>query len=253
MTDPVALEDLDGACVLRLNRGAANPINLDLVNRLSDHLGNLRDDPDVLGVVLTGSEKFFSIGFAIPELYDLPRSEFQTFFRAFNRLTLDLYTFPRPTVAAVTGHATAGGCILALCCDYRLVAGGRKLMGLNEIKLGAPIPYLSDCILKQVVGFRHARTITEGGAFFLPEEALEMGLVDEIHDLGAVMPRAEERVRVLGGEVPEAFSLIKRSRTDPVTDLAERHQEAWERSFLDCWYSDAARTRLKEALEKFRA
>ena len=253
MTDPVVLEDRDGACVLRLNRGAANPINLDLVTRLSDHLERLRDEPGVRGVVLTGSEKFFSIGFDIPALYDLPRSAFRTFFRAFNRVSLDLYTFPRPTVAAVTGHATAGGCILALCCDYRLVAGGRKLMGLNEIKLGVPIPYLSDCILKQVVGVRHARTITEGGGFFPPEEALEMGLVDEIHDLEAVMPRAEERVRALGAEVPEAFDLIKRSRTDPVSDLVERNQEAWERSFLDCWYSDAARARLEEALEKFRA
>lgn len=76
---------------------------------------------------------------------------------------LALYTLPKPVVAAITGHAIAGGCILALCCDYRFISEGRKLMGLNEVKLGVPVPYLADRVLHALVGTRYAREIIESG------------------------------------------------------------------------------------------
>ena len=68
---------------------------------------------------------------------------------------------------------------MALCCDYRFIAEGRKLMGLNEVKLGVPVPYLGDCILRHLVGARHARDIMDTGDFYHPEVLLQMGMVDQ--------------------------------------------------------------------------
>lgn len=146
----------DRVAILKLNRGIINALNLQLVNQLAENLQKVRDDSDVHSLVLCSSnEKFFSIGFDIPELFKLTRKDFRVFYQAFNRVCMDLYTLPKPTIAAITGHAIAGGCILALCCDYRFIAEGRKLMGLNEIKLGIPVPYPGDCILRHVAGTRN--------------------------------------------------------------------------------------------------
>lgn len=132
----IHVEHQDEVVLLKLNRGITNALNLQLVNQLAEHLQNVRANSDVHGLVLGSSnEKFFSIGFDIPELFELARKDFRVFYHAFNRVSMALYTLPKPTIAAITGHAIAGGCILALCCDYRFIAEGRKLMGLNEIKL----------------------------------------------------------------------------------------------------------------------
>ena len=107
-----------------------------------------------------------------------------------------LFTFPKPTAAAISGHAIAGGCILTLCCDYRYIAEGRKLMGLNEIKLGVPVPYVADCILRSLVGFRHAREIMESGDFYQPETSFQKGLVDAVLPLENVLAPVASRVDI---------------------------------------------------------
>jgi enoyl-CoA hydratase/carnithine racemase len=164
---------------------------------------------------------------------------------------LRLYTFPKPTVAAITGHAVAGGCILALCCDYRLIAEGKKLMGLNEIKLGVPVPYLADCVLQGIVGTRCARDMMDTGEFYVPADALRMGLVDAVFPVGDVLPKAVEKARLLGAWPPPAFALIKRNRVEQIEQRVMARREEKERLFVDCWYSEEARQRLKEAIEKF--
>jgi enoyl-CoA hydratase/carnithine racemase len=151
----------------------------------------------------------------------------------------------------MTGHAIAGGCILALCCDYRFIAEGRKLMGLNEIKLGVPVPYLADCVLRHVVGARHAREIVETGEFYGPDKLLQMGVVDQVMPLEQVLPKAIEKAASLGTLPQAAFALIKRNRVEMVEAHILAHLEEKERVFLERWYSPEARERLEEAMEKF--
>ena len=125
--ETIRTENRDGVAVVTLSRGTTNAINRQLVDELTDTLRRLKDDPETLGLVLgSTNEKFFSIGFDIPQLFELNREEFGSFFRAYNRLCIDLYVLPKPIVVAMTGHATAGGCILALCCDYRFMAEGYR-------------------------------------------------------------------------------------------------------------------------------
>jgi enoyl-CoA hydratase/carnithine racemase len=248
----VHTEYRDQVAIVALDREITNALDLQLIEQLAEALRDLERDPNAHAIVLTSSnEKFFSIGFDIPHLFGLTKEEFRRFYQAFNRISLQLYTFPKPTVAAITGHAIAGGCILALCCDYRLIAEGRKLMGLNEVKLGVPVPYPADCILRSLVGVRYAREIVDVGEFYQPTELLQMGLVDQVLPLERVLPGAVERAALLGALPREASVLIKRSRVEPVEEQIAARLEEKERLFIERWYAADTRERLKAAMEKF--
>jgi len=248
----IHVEYQDQVAVAKFNRPVTNALNLQLVNELAEMLQGIKHDPNVHSLVLgSTNDKFFCIGFDIPHLFGFTREDFAFFFHTFNRMCLDLYTLPKPTVAAITGHATAGGCILALCCDYRFMAEGHKLMGLNEIKLGVPVPYLADCILRHLVGIRHARDVMEAGEFYLPERLLHKGMVDQVLPLEQVLPQSIEQASALGALPQAAFALIKRNRIETVEAQVLARLEERERSFIERWYSDEARERLKEAMRKF--
>ena len=124
-------------------------------------------------------------------------------------------------------------------------------MGLNEIRLGVPVPYLADCILRHVVGVRYAREITDTGEFYQPEESLQMGIVDQVLPLEQVLPKSVEKARLLGALPQEPFAMIKRNRVERVEAQVLTRLEEKERFFVDRWYSDEARERLREAMERF--
>jgi enoyl-CoA hydratase/carnithine racemase len=241
-----------GIATAKLSRGVTNALDLELLNALSDALRRLHPDSDVHALVLTSAnDKFFSIGFDIPHLLKLAQEDFRVFYRTFNRACMDLYAFPKPTVAAVTGHAIAGGCILALCCDYRLIAQGRKLMGLNEIKLGVPVPYPADCILRQLVGIRNARDIMDSGEFYQPGQLERIGLVDHVLSVERVLPAAIEMATTLGGQPQTAFAMIKRNRVETVEEQVFARLEEKEQWFIERWYAPETQERLREASERF--
>ena len=253
----VEVNYIDSIAVLKLNRGATNALNLPLFQGLAEALHNVEADPGVRAIVLTSAnEKFFSIGFDIPGLFPLSREEFTSIYRDFNRIWMDLYTIPKPTVAAITGHAIAGGCILATCCDYRLMAssyeGGRKkLIGLNEIKLGVPVPYLADCILQSLVGTRATRDIVESGEFFPAEDAMEIGLVDAVIPVEDVLASSIEKAHALGHMEQEAFQIMKQDRVEGVVQRIRVRWQERQHSFIECWYADEAQALLKVVMEKF--
>ena len=238
--------------LVELNRDVTNALSPELVRELADALDAVRDAPEVRALVLSSAnDKFFSIGWDLPRLYDLAEESFREFYGLFNSTCLALYTLPKPAIACLRGHAVAGGCILALCCDYRVIADGHKLMGLNEIKLGVPVPYAADCILQSVVGSREARDIVESGEFYEAEVSSAKGLVDEVVSRDEVVPRAMERARVLGAMPPEAYAAIKANRVEAVEARITAGREKKQREFLEMWYTEEARKRLREAMEKF--
>ena len=239
--------------VLKLDRGVPNPIDLEMVRELDQALREVKQNPEIQGLVLaSANEKIFSLGFNLPVLFPQSREDFQTFFQAFNHFCLDLYTLPKPTAAALTGHAVAGGCILAISCDLRFIAEGKKSMGLNEVKLGVPVPYVTDRILHQIVGSRKAREILESGDFYQSPALLAMGLVDQVLPGPEVLPKAVEKIAALGALPPQSFAEIKKNRTEKVVEQILRHREEKDKIFLDLWYAPETRERLQQALESFK-
>lgn len=248
----VSIDYHEKVVLVRLNRDVTNALGSSCIHELNEVLQSAGKDAGVHGIVLGSSnEKFFSIGFDIPKLFDLSRNDFRDFFRRFNQVCMNLYTLPKPTVAAITGHAVAGGCILALCCDYRFIAKGRKLMGLNEVKLGVPVPYLADRILHSLAGTGNARKMMESGELYSPEAALNMGVVDEVLPVEAVLQRAIELAGNLGSLPEEAYTAIKKNRVEITAAEVRARESEKERYFIECWYSEETRRRLREAMEKF--
>jgi len=247
----ISLSCHEGIAVANMSRGLTNALNLDLVRELDGILAKVSEDSGIRGLVMSGNDKFFSIGFDIQQMFDFSREDFGAFFSAFNDVCLRLYTLPKPIAASITGHAVAGGCIMALCCDYRFITDQKKYMGLNEIRLGVPVPYLADCILKDVAGSHAAGEIMETGKFYEPMDLLRMGLVDEVTPSGEVLGRSFEKVKSVSVWPLKAFAAIKRNRTEEIAERVRNLQEAKHREFIDCWYSSEARTLIREAMKRF--
>jgi 3,2-trans-enoyl-CoA isomerase len=238
--------------LIRLARGTTNALNTPFIIELSETLNVVRKDPNVHGIVISSSnEKFFCIGYDLKELYSVSRQEFTEFYYAFNRFCVDLMTVSKPTIAAITGHAIAGGCALTLCCDYRYIAEGHKLMGFNVLRLGIPVPYLVGWLLHHIVGARTARDISDSGQFYPPEHLLDMGLVDSILPLETVIPASLEKAQALSDLPHKAFAITKRNRNEVFEKEILIHLEEKNQGFIDCWFSPEAQTLLRDAMKKF--
>jgi enoyl-CoA hydratase/carnithine racemase len=241
----------DGIAVVKMDHGK-NPFGPDIVEEMTKTFFDIRGDPNVRGLVISSThERFFSIGLDLPNLIDMSKEDFASFMGSYNDMCMDLYSLPIPTLAAVNGHATAGGCILALCCDHRFMAEGRSLMGVNEVKLGVPVPYHADRILHDIIGARNAMEMMSTGDFYTTEMLHVLGVVDRVVPAEELIDRSVDHVRKLASSPKEAFSKIKANRTDAVIARIEEKREVKDREFVELWYSDTVRERLREAMEKF--
>jgi enoyl-CoA hydratase/carnithine racemase len=202
-------------------------------------------------VVLCGGDKFFSIGLDLPALLKLNRVQMSRFWTRFDDAVWCLYSLPMPAAAAIGGHATAGGTILALTADVRYVAEGRRLMGLNEVSIGVPVPFLADLLLRQVIGERAAAKITLAGELMPPEDARRIGLVDDVLPAERVERHALEKTSSLAGKPQPAFGITKNNRLLAVRSLFTRQREERQTELLDCWFDPAVQRMLAEAAEKF--
>jgi enoyl-CoA hydratase/carnithine racemase len=252
MMEMISVEYHGKVVFAKLNHGVTNALSPNVIKKLETVLKQAKNNADISGLVLGSSnEKFFSIGFDIPVLFDMNKNDFRGFYRMFNQVCWDLLTLPKPTVAAISGHAIAGGCILALCCDYRFIANGHKLIGLNEVKLGLPVPYLPDRLLHTLAGVCNARDIMESGEFYPSNKALEMGMVDKIIPIDNLVKSAIQHVDTLGALPKVGYEMIKQNRVEVIGEQVMARQDEKEAYFIESWYSDEARRCLKEAIEKF--
>ena len=238
--------------VCSLNRGVTNALNANMIHLINDELDKVETIQDVHGVILTSSNsKFYSIGLDLPELFPLTREEFTNFFQNFSQLCVKILSFPKPVIAVINGHTIAGGCILALACDYRLVKEGNVKMGLNEIKLGVPVPYIAECILKDLIGIYQTRYVSETGEFFSPEKLLAIGLIDEVVPEDTLQDHAIVKINKIANHSLEAYSKIKEIRNEQILERFEKNNQRTTKEFVKLWYSPIARKRLKEAMTKF--
>lgn len=244
----ITLENQGKIHVIRLNNGVTNAISPDMIDDLDAALETAKEE--AAGLVLFGGEKFFSMGFDLPTLMGLARNDLETFYHRFNQVILTLFTLPMPTCCAMVGHAVAGGTILALGCDYRMAAAEKKL-GLNEIKLGLPVPYLADLILRHTISDRAATELTYGGNFIVAADARQMGLVDDIYPQPDLERKAIEKVSQIAEYPQAAFAATKANHVEAIRLAYEKSGQPKDEIFFDCWFSAAAHALLKEASKKF--
>jgi enoyl-CoA hydratase/carnithine racemase len=243
------IEEHGDVAVLRLADGVTNPIGPALVADLDAALTTV--EKNFRGMVLAGGEKFFSIGFNLPELIEYDREQMADFFTSFNDLSLRLLTLAMPTVCSISGHAIAGGTILALTTDFRVGASEKKLMGLNEVKLGLPVPYLADLLLRQIVSAPAANRILFTGDFLTTSDAEKIGLADETVPGAEVEARAVERTAAVAALPAGGLRAIKENRSEAAARRYKKRGREKNDHFLDCWFAAASRPLLEEAAKTF--
>ncbi|NJL29839.1 MAG: enoyl-CoA hydratase/isomerase family protein, partial [Thermoanaerobaculia bacterium] len=172
---------------LRINRPPANALSPELISALGEEVIRAPED-GARALVISGLPGMFSAGLDVPYLLRLDHHRIRATWDGFYRLLHALAGSPIPVVVAITGHAPAGGTVIALFCDYRVMAAGDAKLGLNEVRVGIPLPSTIYKALERLVGARRAERLLVSGELVAPEAALAMGLVDELVPAAEVEP-----------------------------------------------------------------
>jgi enoyl-CoA hydratase len=233
-------ERVDGVEVVRLAHAPVNALDLELVTAITETFVSLGEG-STKAVVFTGSGRAFSAGVDLWRMVDDGEEYLRRFVPALIEAFEAVFHAGKPVVAAINGHAIAGGCVLASGCDYRIMGGAGRI-GVTELAVGVPFPISALEILAFAVGERAARRAVFGAATYEPAQALEYGFVDEVVDSGNLMPQAIAAARRLASGAPEdTYLLTKRqlrlsaaermARLRPAEDL--RTMRLWEARLRD--------------------
>jgi enoyl-CoA hydratase len=228
-----------GIAEIRLGCGKANALNPRTLAALAGAFDEAAHGR-ARGVVLTGYDRYFSAGLDLVSLFELDRAGLEAFVAEFDRLMLRIFAFPRPVVAGINGHAVAGGCILALACDARLMVDDEVVIGLNEILLGLPFPASALEIARRSIPPEALDTVLYGGQLYRPAEALARGFVDGL-STADVVGEARMFCERLAELPTQAFETIKASLKAPAIRQAEASLDSLRRAFVDAWLAPDGR------------
>jgi 3,2-trans-enoyl-CoA isomerase len=239
--------DHDGVIEVAMNRPPVNALNQVFVDELIRELV-AGPKQGAKALVLSGREGLFSAGLDVRELLQLDRDEISTFWTSFFGLMNTVAASPVPVVAAITGHAPAGGAILALHADYRIASQGNYKIGLNEVRVGLPVTRNIIGALEHVVGAHAASRMAVSGALLSPDEALQAGLVDEVVDSGETVTRALDWLQEWLALPPIAMNKTRLAAKSALLEGATENA-SYVRIATDYWFSDETQTMMKQLVE----
>lgn len=242
----VEVESRDGMATVTLNRGKVNALNNQVVDELRNCLKKLEADHNIKAVILTGSDKFFSFGFDVPEFLSFTKEAFTEYLTNFTGLYTYLFLYPKPVVAALNGHTIAGGCMLALACDFRVMVAGKSKISLNEIAFGSSVFAGSTEMLRFWTGSTIAAEILYSGSMYSAEKAMDLGLVHEVSTEAHLMTRAKRIASDLASKQAPTFGSIKSLLRKPIADDMIKREPASIREFVDIWYSEQTWSNLQD-------
>jgi 3,2-trans-enoyl-CoA isomerase len=237
--------------VLRLNRPPVNALSPDLLRLLAEEV---RHAPErgAKALILTGGEGMFSAGLDVPLLLALDRKSLGaalvTFFDAIESLASSAV----PLVAAITGHSPAGGAVLALCCDWRVMAAGEYTIGLNEVRIGIPIPDVVAALATHAVGPRVAESLCVSGRLVAAEEALRIGLIDEVAPMKDVVDTAlrwcERLIEAPAQALTDTRSVVRRNLVEAIRSCREEDT----RRLADLWFQPELQSAMRALVERLK-
>jgi enoyl-CoA hydratase len=238
----ISVEEHAGVAVVRLDDGKVNALDLELLRAITATMSRLTDAP---AVVLTGARTVFSAGVDLRRIVEGGPAYVREFLRALSQAFLAVFDHPRPVVAAVNGHALAGGCVLAAACDVRLMSGGT--IGLTELLVGVPFPVTPLEIMRFAVGPAVAGLALTGRTMG-PDEASRIGLVDMVVEPDELVPEAVRRAAVLARMPAAAYALTKEQLHRFTRQRIEELRTVEDRRAAVMWEGDEARAAVAEYL-----
>lgn len=237
---------------LRLAKPPVNALNTELVKLLTRSVREAQKECGA--IVLSGQEGMFSAGLDVVELMQLNRDGMTTFWEAFFRLLETVACSSIPIAAAVTGHSPAGGAVIFMFCDYRVMSRGEYLTGLNETRVGLIIPPVLQNAMARLVGPRMAEQMLVAGAMIGPEDAARTGFVDALetgyeatieHALNYCKNLLSLPQHSMLGNRANARAHFKEEFTSHTTESVE--------SFVDTWFSDETQQVIKALIAQLKS
>ena len=244
----IEIRDEDGIAVLTMAAGRANAIDRPLLDGLAERLDRIAADrPRAL--IITGQGAAFCAGLALPTLVEMSRAELRELLALFTRVMRQVLELPLPTVAAINGPAIAGGCVLALMCDQRVMVDhgpkGAPRIGLNESQLGIGLPAVVVEVARHKLPPTSFVPVALAGALFEAPRALGFGLIDEVTTPAELHERAVARARALTASAADAYAQIKRAWVQPIALAIDSTDDAQLEAWLDTWFSGDGQARLR--------
>jgi len=230
----IEVQNQDGIVVLMLKHAKANALDIEFCEALAARFQELRGAGSK-AVVITGQGKIFSAGVDLIRVSAGGATYVRQFLPALHKLYDAVFFHPKPVVAAINGHAVAGGAILAACADRRIMAreGGR--IGVTELLVGVPFPALAFEVLRYALPPRDLPEFTLSGATYATDAALDRGWIDEIAEPADLLQDAIAVAIELAELSPAAFAQTKRQLRHAVSERMAHSGEATERAVTDIW------------------
>ena len=227
----------DGIAVLTMTHGKANALTIEFCDAIAKAVNDLKGS-SARALVITGQGKMFSAGVDLPRMLDGGPSYVREFLPALHRLYDAVFFNPKPVIAAINGHAIAGGCVLACCADRKLMARGAGKIGVTELKVGVPFPPLAFEVMRFATEPRFLSEAILGAATYSPEDGVARGFVDDVVEPNALMERALATAQQLAALSPPAFAQSKAQIRAAVSErLAQAG--ATEAAVTDIWAQPA--------------
>jgi 3,2-trans-enoyl-CoA isomerase len=234
---------------LQFNRPPANALSPELIVALKHAVESAPQD-GARALIISGAPGRFSAGLDVPLLLTLDRPAMTVMWRELYALLGALALSPIPIAAAITGHATAGGTVLPIFCDYRIAARGDWKLGLNEVQVGLPLPPVIFAGLRRLLGAHQAERLAVAGLLISPEEAARIGLVDEVVPLEQVVSRAIEWSRGLLALPVDAMAATRRSARADLSELFATSFDLELDQVIATWWSPEAQTTLRVLVDR---
>ena len=232
----VGLTRTDGVAVLTFDRPPANAFDLEQTHATIDAFDAVAED--AIAVVLTGTGSFFSGGLDLKSVPGYDETDQRKMILALGKLLGGLYGHPRPTVAAVNGHAVAAGTLLALACDYRVGPVGDSRFGLTGTRVGIPYPVSAQAIIDAELGPATRRVMLLGAGRFGPEQAVAHGVLDELQPPHAVLDRAIAVATERSQMPPGAYAVVKRQLRADALERIRHSTRTGSDPLVGSWLTD---------------
>ena len=249
-TNAIQVETTDNIAILRIDRPPANAIDLETARELANTLETIAEHDDIAAVIVTAAGKCFSAGLDLKVMPAYDRDQQQDMVMEVNRLFGRLYDLPLPTIAAVNGHAIAGGVILTLACDYRIGAEGDYKIGLAEMRVGVPYPVAAMAIVQSELSHQAARLMVLTARNLNPRDALSWGVLDELQRPELLINRAMEVAREMATLPRATYGRIKRQLRARARSRIEDAINNRNEPMLESWLGAETLEAASEALKK---
>ena len=249
----IKTETSDGLLIINMARGKANALNAAMVDEMAAVMGGAETDPAVRAIVLASDRpKFFSGGFDVKEVFGYTRETMTEFFGRFIDLYESMLLIKKPVVAAVSGHAFAGGAVLALAADARVMADGAFGFALNEINIGLVLPPGMMRMAVCAAGLVAARELVMEGKTFSPADALAVRLASQVVEAEAVTEAAAAVARELARKPPETFGKMKRLFNESLGLPPARSDREFLDQFIEHWFSTESTEQRQKVIDSLR-